>query len=123
MLRHYVTLNKRNELEVEDILNNPGIGFTAAPGLMGDRDRICDNRGEEIRKYKFYLDGFKITPLQALLHDALSISIMKERKDKVGFRVDCLGDMGGFHGNECYYPMGKLTVERGRQGNGESVEV
>ncbi|MGE7823598.1 DUF4832 domain-containing protein [Paenibacillus sp. NPDC093718] len=228
---------------LEDILNNPGIGFTAAPGLMGDLDRICDNRGEEHKKYKFtedsrtynhpdskvyfcsvrwrdlevrqgeyrwevleerldypksmgctavvrcspyalseeddipawyraehpeepdfpfwrvdpettpyvlywsdfikafaarfdghpvissvdltivgawgegggteflkpeaikhitdaYLDGFKITPLQALLHDALSISIMKERKAKVGFRVDCLGDMGGFHGNE-----------------------
>lgn len=45
-----------------------------------------------------YLDGFKITPLQALLHDPLSMKIITDRKGKVGFRVDCLGDMGGFHG-------------------------
>lgn len=45
-----------------------------------------------------YLDGFKITPLQALLHDPLSMKIITDRKAKVGFRVDCLGDMGGFHG-------------------------
>lgn len=47
-----------------------------------------------------YLDGFKITPLQALLHDPLSMKIITDRKAKVGFRVDCLGDMGGFHGEE-----------------------
>jgi len=47
-----------------------------------------------------YIDGFKITPLQALLHDPMSLKIITERKEKVGFRVDCLGDMGGFHGNE-----------------------
>ncbi|WP_136608715.1 DUF4832 domain-containing protein [Paenibacillus dokdonensis] len=228
---------------IDDILSNPGIGFTAAPGLMGNPDRIYDNRGEEQKKYKFtedsrtynhpdskvyfcsvrwrdletvkgvynwealeekldyaqsigctavvrcspyalseeddipawfraehpeepdfpfwrvdpketpyvlywsnlikafaarfdghpvissvdltivgawgegggteflepeairqitdaYFDGFKITPLQALLHDSQSIKIMKDRKAKVGFRVDCLGDMGGFHGQE-----------------------
>ncbi|MED5016552.1 DUF4832 domain-containing protein [Paenibacillus chibensis] len=45
-----------------------------------------------------YLDGFKITPLQALLHDSVSIKTITDRKTKVGFRVDCLGDMGGFHG-------------------------
>lgn len=227
----------------DDILSNPGIGFTAAPGLMGEPDHIYDNRGKEQNKYKFtdssktfnhpdskvyfcsarwrdlevskgvfkwevleekldyakslgctavvrcspyalneeddipawfraecpeepefpfwrvdpqttpyvaywtefikafaarfdghpvissvdmtivgawgegggteflkpeairpitdaYLDGFKITPLQALLHDPLSIGIIKDRKAKVGFRVDCLGDMGGFHGDQ-----------------------
>jgi len=47
-----------------------------------------------------YLDGFKITPLQALLHDPMSMKIITDRKAKVGFRVDCLGDMGGFHGEE-----------------------
>ncbi|SDR96334.1 protein of unknown function [Paenibacillaceae bacterium GAS479] len=47
-----------------------------------------------------YLDGFKTTPLQALLHDPLSSRIIKDRRAKVGFRVDCLGDMGGFHGAE-----------------------
>lgn len=226
---------------LDDLISNPGIGFTAAPGLMGDPERIYDNRGEEQEKYKFtedsetcnhpdskvyfcsvrwrdvetaqgvynwevleekldyaksigctavvrcspyalseeddipawfraeypeepdfpfwrvdpketpyaaywsdfirafaarfdghpvissvdltivgawgegggtefldpeaikqitdaYFDGFKITPLQALLHDSMSIRIIKDRKAKVGFRVDCLGDMGGFHG-------------------------
>jgi hypothetical protein len=47
-----------------------------------------------------YIDGFQITPLQALLHDPKSLKIITERKAKIGFRVDCLGDMGGFHGTE-----------------------
>lgn len=47
-----------------------------------------------------YLDGFKLTPLQALLHDPVSMRILTDRKAKVGFRVDCLGDMGGFHGEK-----------------------
>jgi hypothetical protein len=47
-----------------------------------------------------YIDNFKITPLQALLHDPRSIGIIRERKENIGFRVDCLGDMGGFHGEE-----------------------
>lgn len=47
-----------------------------------------------------YLDGFKITPLQALLHDPLSVKNIRDRKANVGFRVDCLGDMGGFHGEK-----------------------
>lgn len=47
-----------------------------------------------------YIDGFKITPLQALLHDPLSVKLIRDRKEKIGFRVDCLGDMGGFHGSE-----------------------
>jgi hypothetical protein len=47
-----------------------------------------------------YIDNFKITPLQALLHDPKSIQIIRDRKETIGFRVDCLGDMGGFHGEE-----------------------
>jgi hypothetical protein len=47
-----------------------------------------------------YIDNFKITPLQALLHDPKSLKIIKDRKENIGFRVDCLGDMGGFHGEE-----------------------
>lgn len=47
-----------------------------------------------------YIDNFKITPIQALLHDPKSIGIINRRKAPVGFRVDCLGDMGGFHGDE-----------------------
>ena len=47
-----------------------------------------------------YIDNFKNTPLQALLHDPRSIKIIRDRKKAVGFRVDCLGDMGGFHGEK-----------------------
>lgn len=65
-----------------------------------------------------YLDGFKITPLQALLHDPLSIRIINERKANVGFRVDCLGDMGGFHGDQWshmtdFYPQNIQNYEMG----------
>lgn len=57
-----------------------------------------------------YFDNFKITPLQALLHDPKSMDVINSRKAKVGFRVDCLGDMGGFHGEEWshmldFYPI------------------
>ena len=47
-----------------------------------------------------YIDNFKITPLQALLHDPKSIKLIRERRENIGFRVDCLGDMGGFHQEE-----------------------
>lgn len=47
-----------------------------------------------------YIDNFKITPLQALLHDPRSVKIIRSRKENIGFRIDCLGDMGGFHGEE-----------------------
>ncbi|WP_099204080.1 DUF4832 domain-containing protein [Scatolibacter rhodanostii] len=47
-----------------------------------------------------YLDCFKRTPLLALLHDPKSLKVIRARKVPVGFRVDCLGDMGGFHGTE-----------------------
>jgi hypothetical protein len=42
---------------LDDLISNPGIGFTAAPGLMGDPERIYDNRGEEQKKYKFTEDS------------------------------------------------------------------
>lgn len=47
-----------------------------------------------------YIEGFKRTPLQALLHDPKSLECIRGFGRKVGFRVDCLGDMGGFHGAE-----------------------
>lgn len=45
-----------------------------------------------------YVDGFRHTPLQSLLHDPRSLQCIRDCRAKVGFRVDCLGDMGGFHG-------------------------
>lgn len=47
-----------------------------------------------------YFDAFKQTPLQALLHDPASLSCIRSHRTPVGFRVDCLGDMGGFHGEQ-----------------------
>lgn len=47
-----------------------------------------------------YMEGFIKTPLQALLHDPRSLAHIKAHRAKVGFRVDCLGDMGGFHPGE-----------------------
>ncbi len=47
-----------------------------------------------------YTHGFTKTPLQALLHDPKSLACIHNTKASVGFRVDCLGDMGGFYGNE-----------------------
>ncbi len=57
-----------------------------------------------------YCDGFRKTPLQCLLHDPVSVSAILKYRKNIGFRVDCLGDMGGFHGKEWshmqdYYPM------------------
>lgn len=46
-----------------------------------------------------YVEGFTHTPLQALLHDPRSLECIRSFRRKVGFRVDCLGDMGGFHGD------------------------
>lgn len=45
-----------------------------------------------------YIEGFRHTPLQAMLHDPRSIACVRSYRGKIGFRVDCLGDMGGFHG-------------------------
>lgn len=57
-----------------------------------------------------YCEGFARTPLQCLLHDQVSVAAILKYRKNIGFRVDCLGDMGGFHGKrwshmQDYYPM------------------
>lgn len=52
-----------------------------------------------------YIEGFVQTPLQALLHDDRSIGKIRSYRSKVGFRVDCLGDMGGFHPGQWSHMM------------------
>ncbi len=47
-----------------------------------------------------YLDNFHRTPLQCMLHDPRSVAYMRAKGRPLGFRVDCLGDMGGFHGKK-----------------------
>ena len=65
-----------------------------------------------------YVDGFRHTPLQALLHDPRSLQCIRECRAKVGFRVDCLGDMGGFHGERWshmldFYPQNIVNFQMG----------
>ena len=38
---------------ISDLLSNPGIGFIAAPHLMGDPAELRDNRGTPVEKYRF----------------------------------------------------------------------
>ena len=38
---------------IDELLENPGIGFIAAPGLMEPEGVIHDNRGNPVEKYKF----------------------------------------------------------------------
>lgn len=45
-----------------------------------------------------YADHFRRTQLQCLLHDPRSLRYIRSKNKPIGFRVDCLGDMGGFHG-------------------------
>lgn len=91
----------------------------AIVGAWGEGGGTEFLKEEDIRTItNAYTDGFKITPLQALLHDPVSINIIKERKVKVGFRVDCLGDMGGFHGEKWshmldFYPQNIQNFEMG----------
>lgn len=65
-----------------------------------------------------YVDGFRHTPLQSLLHDPRSLQCIRNCRAKVGFRVDCLGDMGGFHGERWshmldFYPENIENFEMG----------
>jgi len=65
-----------------------------------------------------YVDGFRHTPLQSLLHDPRSLECIRKCRAKVGFRVDCLGDMGGFHGERWshmldFYPENIENFEMG----------
>ncbi|MGB4658915.1 MAG: beta-galactosidase, partial [Mobilitalea sp.] len=40
-----------------NLITNPGIGFIAAPALMGNCDVVCDNNGKQVGKYKFTEDS------------------------------------------------------------------
>lgn len=78
------------------IISSVDMAIVGAWGEGGGTEFLEEDAIREITGA--YIDNFKITPLQALLHDPKSLKIMKERKAAIGFRVDCLGDMGGFHG-------------------------
>ncbi|WMJ87003.1 DUF4832 domain-containing protein [Anaerocolumna sp. MB42-C2] len=80
------------------VISSVDMAIVGAWGEGGGTEFIEEDAIRQITDV--YIDNFKITPLQALLHDPKSLRIIRERNETVGFRVDCLGDMGGFHGDE-----------------------
>ena len=80
------------------VISSVDMALVGAWGEGGGTEFLQEDKIRQI--VDAYIDNFKLTPLQALLHDPKSIGIIKERKEPVGFRVDCLGDMGGFHGEK-----------------------
>ena len=90
-------------------ISSVDMALCGAWGEGGGSEFVEPEKLDEI--IRAYCEEFRETPLQCLLHDEVSVAaILKYRKD-IGFRVDCLGDMGGFHGVKVwshmqdYYPM------------------
>jgi hypothetical protein len=80
------------------VISSVDLALVGAWGEGGGTEFLEDDLIRQITAA--YIDNFKVTPLQALLHDPRSMSIIRERRETIGFRVDCLGDMGGFHEEE-----------------------
>ena len=90
-------------------ISSVDMSLCGAWGEGGGSEFVEERKLDEI--IRAYTEGFRKTPMQCLLHDEVSVAaILKYRRD-IGFRVDCLGDMGGFHGAKVwshmqdYYPM------------------
>lgn len=86
------------EFDGHPLISSVDMAIVGAWGEGGGTEFLDKDKIKKI--IDAYLDGFQITPMQALLHDPVSMKVIKDRKTKIGFRVDCLGDMGGFHGTE-----------------------
>ena len=80
------------------VISSVDMALVGAWGEGGGSEFADPARLDEI--IRAYLDGFRITPLQMLLHDPVSVGCIRRYGRDVGYRVDCLGDMGGFHGKE-----------------------
>lgn len=80
------------------LINAIDMALVGAWGEGGGTEFLSENSISVL--VNAYTDSFKRTPLLALLHDPKSLKVIRNRKVPVGFRVDCLGDMGGFHGTE-----------------------
>lgn len=92
-----------NHYDGHPVISSVDMAIVGAWGEGGGTEFLHPDQIKKITNA--YIDNFKVTPLQALLHDPVSIGIIKDSKAKVGFRVDCLGDMGGFHGDEWSHMM------------------
>ena len=90
------------------IISSVDMALCGAWGEGGGSEFVEEKKLDEI--IRAYCEGFNKTPLQCLLHDSVSVGAILKYRKNVGFRVDCLGDMGGFHGKKWshmqdYYPM------------------
>lgn len=97
-------------------ISSVDMALVGAWGEGGGTEFVSEEKIEHI--IDAYLSNFKLTPVQSLLHDPMSNRIIKDRKVPVGFRVDCLGDLGGFHGQEWshmldFYPQNIQNFEMG----------
>ena len=90
-------------------ISSVDMALCGAWGEGGGSEFVAEPKLDEI--IRAYVEGFRKTPLQCLLHDEVSVAAIRKYRRNIGFRVDCLGDMGGFHGMKVwshmqdYYPM------------------
>ena len=90
-------------------ISSVDMALCGAWGEGGGSEFVAEPKLDEI--IRAYVEGFRKTPLQCLLHDEVSVAAIRKYRRNIGFRVDCLGDMGGFHGVKVwshmldYYPM------------------
>lgn len=87
-----------NHFDGHPIISSVDMALVGAWGEGGGTEFVSEDKIETI--VDAYVNHFKLTPLQSLLHDPKSSKIIKDKKVNVGFRVDCLGDLGGFHGDK-----------------------
>ena len=90
------------------LISSVDMALCGAWGEGGGSEFVEEKKLDEI--IRAYCEGFRVTPMQCLLHDPVSVGAIRKYRKNVGFRVDCLGDMGGFHGArwshmQDYYPM------------------
>lgn len=83
-------------LDGHPFLSSVDIALVGAWGEGGGTEFLQEDKLHLIADA--YLQGYTRTPLQCLLHDPRSVGYIRSSGRPVGFRVDCLGDMGGFHG-------------------------
>jgi len=79
-------------------LDSVDMSFIGYWGEGGDCEQLSENTMQRLTDA--YIDNFKKMPLMALLtDDPRHHEYIKAKSNKVGYRADCLGDMGGFSEN------------------------
>jgi len=80
------------------VLDSVDMSFIGYWGEGGDCEKLSEKTMRSLTDA--YICNFKKTPLMALLTDDIRHhDYYRTKTDKVGYRADCLGDMGGFSDN------------------------